>query len=148
MTKAEEALLALDEHLAAGLPVPETNDGKVNVVGLCRVLKLNPASAYAQHFYRNERLRTRTDKAAQAQGLQCIGARLEGADQAVVDKAAAANRRAADISRVAVEERAASQDLADELVRVRNELARTQLERDGAAERLRIIEQGGVPPPV
>ncbi|WP_210359349.1 hypothetical protein [Sphingomonas beigongshangi] len=148
MTRAEEARRALDKHVVSELPLPETPDGKVNVNGLCRVLGLTPVQNYAQHFYRDDKLKGAVNTAAIAQGLQPIGARVGDVDDALLGKLAQAHQRASEDARAAVEERAAHEAIYEEVVELRRQLARVTLERDGAVARLRLFEEGGLPPDV
>ncbi len=146
MTRAEEARAAFAGHVTAKLPIPATIDGKVNVTGLCRVLGLTPTQNYTQHFHRDQGLKDAVNEVAVPQGLQPIGARTGDVDDALLDKLAYANRQASADARSAVEERAAHDAIYEELVELRRQLAHVTLERDGAIARLRLFQEGGLPP--
>lgn len=147
MTQREQALHEAKKHIDAELPLPATNDGKVNVAGLCRVLGLDPVK-YSQHFYRFDPLRTLVNEAARAQDLDPIGARAPDADDALLSKVSEANQRASAEGRAAVEQRAAHDAVYEEVVRLREQVARLTVERDGAVARLKLFQEGGIPPAI
>lgn len=149
MTKAEEAIAALEAMMASGGTLPSTPSGKVNVIALCKRLGLKPPQNYAQHFHRNERLKAIVNSAATSIGMAPIGhtSRTDEPD-VLTERMSRIERQATADARDAVEQRSASEALLAENAELHREVARLRLRLDGAEERLRIFEFGGVPPAI
>lgn len=141
-----EILAAFDAFVAQGGTLPRTGDGKVNVAALCRALGLRPSDT--QHLFRKEAVKTVINAMAEEQGLRPIGARAdrEAADDAIHDSMARVAAQAKRDAQSAVEQSAAAAVLLDELAAARGEVERLRLENEALRARLRIFEEGGVPP--
>lgn len=135
----------LDAFVAGGGKLPGTNDGKVNIVGLCRELGL-PASD-AQHMHRKDAIKAAVSALAEEQGLLPVGARAQTEeDKAVQARIARVASQAKDDAQAAVEQAAAASVLMEELRSARDLIAKLTLERDALAARLRLVEESGVLP--
>ena len=139
-------LSALDAFVGRGGRLPATADGKVNVAALCRELGLRPSDA--QHLFRKEGVKTVINALAEEQGLLRIGARAdrEAADQAVYDGIARVGAQARRDAQAAMEQSGAAAVLIEELAHARAEIEALKLARSSLEARLRIFEDGGLPP--
>lgn len=149
MTKRDveaEILYALDHFVARGGALPGTNDGKVNVAALCRELGLRTSDA--QHLFRKEAVKVAVNAMAEEQGLAPIGARADrdAADEAIHANIARTAAQARRDAQAATEQSAAAAVLLDELAAARAEVERLRLENESLRARLRICDEGGVPP--
>lgn len=141
-----EILSALDTFVGRKGRLPATADGKVNVAALCREIGLRLSDA--QHLFRKEGVRTAVNALAEEQGLLRIGARAEreAADQAVHDGIARVGAQARRDAQAATEQSAAAAVLIEELAQARAEIEALKLARASLEARLRIFEDGGLPP--
>lgn len=141
-----EVLSSLDAFVGGGDRLPATADGKVNVAALCRELGLRPSDA--QHLFRKEAVRTVVNALAEEQGLLRIGARAdrEAADQAIHDGIARVGAQARRDAQAATEQSAAAAVLIEELAQARTEVEALRLACTSLEARLRIFEDGGLPP--
>jgi hypothetical protein len=103
--------------------LPATPDGKLNVTGLVRELRLK--SSDVQHFHRKRELFDVVNMAAEAMGLAPIGSRM------LDDEAAQAVR--AKIAKLGKSEKRTSEDLVEALRRI------DMLTAENEAQRLRIL---------
>ncbi|MBK3775215.1 hypothetical protein GAY31_13765 [Azospirillum brasilense] len=143
----QEILAALDAFVADGGALPATPDRKVNAAALCRALGLRPSDT--QHLFRKDSLKLAINALAESQRLLPLGARA--------DRTAADQQIEAGISRVAalakVDAQAAAEQAAacasvmlGELAKARAEIERLRMENVALSERLRCVEEGGLPP--
>lgn len=141
-----EVLTALDAFVGRGGRLPSTADGKVNVAALCRELGLRPSDA--QHLFRKEAVKTVVNALAEEQELLRIGARAdrEAADQTIHDGIARVGAQARRDAQAATEQSAAAAVLIEELAQARAEIEALRLARSSLEARLRIFEDGGLPP--
>ena len=141
-----DVLSALDAFVGRGDHLPATADGKVNVAALCRELGLRPSDA--QHLFRKEAVKTVVNALAEEQGLLRIGARAdrEAADQAMHDSIARVGAQARRDAQAATEQSAAAAVLIEELAQAWAEIEALRLARTSLEARLRIFEDGGLPP--
>lgn len=142
---ALEILDRFDKFIEREQLLPTTQDGKVNVTGLCRLLGLRPSDA--QHFHRNDEVKGAVNAVCEEQGILKIGHRALDQEQAAIEaRSERVRRQARSDARAAAEQSTASEYLLASLREVQRELAEVRLERDAALARLAIIESGGVPP--
>lgn len=142
----QEILAALDAFVADGGALPATPDRKVNAAALCRALGLRPSDT--QHLFRKDSLKLAINALAESQRLLPLGARA--------DRTAADQQIEAGISRVAAlakvdaqaaaEQAAAASVMLGELAKARAEIERLRMENVALSERLRCVEEGGLPP--
>lgn len=112
----------LDRYRQDGVvTLPVTNDGKVNVTGLCRDLGLS--SADAQHLHRKRALADTVNMVAEELGIAPIGSRAlaDDRDQAAKQEVKAARKDAKQKGEDVVELRRQIDDLTRELERVKRE---------------------------
>ena len=141
-----EVLSALDAFVERGGSLTATADGKVNVAALCRDLGLRPSDA--QHLFRKDAVKTAINALADEQKLLPIGARAEreAADQLVHAGIARVGAQARRDAQAATEQSAAATFLVEELAKARSEIETLKLARASLEMRLRIFEDGGLPP--
>lgn len=135
---------ALELFKSNGGRLPATNDGKVNVAALCRMLE-GIRDDYTQHFHKKEEIKEIVNAMAAEQGLLPIGARsmLNEADSELEQRIMQSSKQAKEDAQAAVEATSAQESLLVELKSVRTELARKDLEIAALKERFRLIEEGG-----
>lgn len=135
-----------------GRQLPATNQGKINVAGLCAELysmdstRIKEKANDAQHFHTKEELKDLVNEMAIAQGLLPISHNVPAPieEAAVLEqRVQQAKKQASEDARSAVEATAAHDALLQELTTVRAELEATKLKLNAASERLRHIEEGG-----
>lgn len=148
MTKRDpvaELLERLDGFVAQNGQLPRLRDGKINVTGLCNLLGARPTDA--QYFHKSEDLKGAVNALCEEQGLLKIGHRAQSQEDASTnERLNRVQKQSTNNARAAAEQSGASQALLEELQSTRRELEELRLERDSLAERLAIIESGGVPP--
>ncbi|MGE5503960.1 MAG: hypothetical protein ACM31L_06005 [Actinomycetota bacterium] len=139
-----DVLGRLDRFVADGGTLPGTNDGKINVSALCRMLGLEPSDA--QHFHRKDEIKLTVNALATEAGLLPIGARAEAdaREKEITSKIVAVADRAKEDAQDALEARAVAARLqyqVDELIR-ENGALRARLA--AAEERLRFTQETGL----
>ncbi|MFD2262590.1 hypothetical protein ACFSM5_06800 [Lacibacterium aquatile] len=141
----EEISTRMDEFIAASKRLPATNDGKVNVLALCRDLGLAPSDA--QHFHRKEALKATINALAEEQGILPIGARGRSDEDEIIERRLSQiATQAKDDAQAAAEQSAAAGVMLDELRAAQDEIERLTLQVRALEEKLRIYEDGGIPP--
>ena len=135
---------ALEVFKSNGGRLPATNDGKVNVAALCRILE-GVKDDYTQHFHKKDEIKKIVNTMASEQGLLPIGARsmLNLADSELEQRIVQTSKQSKEDAQAAVEATSAQESLLIELKAVRSELAKKDLELAGLIERFRLIEEGG-----
>lgn len=138
-------LAALTEFEAEGKMLPATNDGKVNVAGLCRELR-NVRDDDVQHFHKKEEIKQVVNTMAQKQGLLPVGYRAQGddANQELEQRIQQTSAQAREDAQAAVEATSAREAMLKEIRDLHEELARRDLEIAGLKERLRLIDDAGL----
>jgi hypothetical protein len=135
----------LNAFVEAGGRIPSTVDGKVNVVGLCRELRLPPSDA--QHFHKKDTIKSAVNGLAAEQDLLVIGARAESTDPAeekLEDRIRTAHGRAREDAMAAEEAHAGMAALVEELRAAQAQIAALQVQNRVLEERLRLIEERGL----
>lgn len=140
-----EIMDKFDRFIREGGLLPALPDGKVNVTGLCKLLGLRPSDA--QYFHKSDELKGAVNALCEDQQLLKIGHRVQSdADVAAIERIARIRKQATQDARAAIEQAAASEGLLRELADARREIEKLKLDRASLAERLAIIESGGIPP--
>ena len=150
----KEILEALDLFVSQDKRFPVTNDGKVNVSGLCKELGLKPSDV--QHFHKKDSVKLAVNAIAGEQDILPIGARAISVaeDKAVRERIAKVTSRSKDLGQAAAEQSAAIGAMSETVRHLKEQLViladeNTRLCRDNSAlkERLKILRNGGVEPP-
>lgn len=134
---------ALEVFICNGGRLPATNEGKVNVAALCRMLKGIPED-YTQHFHKKEEIKDIVNAMAAEQGLLPIGTRStrNEVNSEIEQRIVQTSKQAKEDAQAAVEATSAQHSLLVELKAVRTELARKDLEIAALKERFRLVEEG------
>lgn len=142
---AADLLERLDKFVEQDGQLPRLPDGKINVTGLCKLLEARPSDA--QYFHKSDELKGAVNALCEEQGLLKIGHRAQSEEDASTnERLNRVQKQSTHNARAAAEQSAASESLLHELQSTRRELEDVKLERDSLAERLAIIDSGGVPP--
>lgn len=140
-----DIMKCLDSFVAKGGKLPATTDQKVNVSALCRDLGLAPSDA--QYFHKRDAIKLSVNALAEDQGLAPIGARTQSKeDQALQSRMSRVASQAKADAQAAAEQAAAASAILAELHTAQAENQQLRLENVSLKARLRIIEEGGVPP--
>ena len=135
---------ALEAFNTNGRKLPSTNEGKVNVQALCRLLGLK--EDYSQHFHKKDEIKEIVNALATKQGLLPIGSRslLNVDDNELEQRMLQTSKQAKEDAQAAIEAKSARESLLVELRIVRTDLSKKDLEITALKERLRLIEESGL----
>ena len=109
----QEILQALDLFVSKDKKLPVTNDGKVNVSGLCKELGLKPSDV--QHFHRKESVKLAVNAIAGEQKILPIGARAVSVaeDKVMRERIASVASQSKDLGQAAAEQAAVNTAMAE-----------------------------------